>query len=48
MGDKGDSVDKLDKLVEKIKNKEIDKGFIKIKINKNKEIDNISIERDFK
>lgn len=47
MGDKGDSVDKLDKLVEKIKKKEIDKGFIKIKINKNKEIGNITIEKEF-
>lgn len=41
-------MEKLDKLVEQIKKKEIDKGFIKIKINKKKEIDNISIERDFK
>lgn len=43
-----ESMEKLEKLVEKIKNKEIGKGFIKIKINKNKEIDNISIEKDFK
>ncbi|MCI6031564.1 MAG: hypothetical protein SOY68_11365 [Fusobacterium varium] len=40
-------IDKLDKLVEKIKNKEIDKGFIKIKINKKKEIGNITIEKEF-
>lgn len=43
-----EGIEKLDKLVEQIKKKKIDKGFIKIKINKNKEIDNISIERDFK
>lgn len=40
--------DKLDKLIEKIRNKEINKGFIKIKINKNREVDNITIEEDFK
>lgn len=43
-----EGIEKLDKLVEQIKKKKIDKGFIKIKINKNKEIDNISIEKDFK
>lgn len=43
-----EGMEKLDKLVEQIKKKEIDKGFIKIKINKKKEIDNISIEKDFK
>lgn len=39
--------DILDRLVEKIKNKEIDKGFIKIKINKNREVGNITIEKEF-
>lgn len=39
--------DILDRLVEKIKNKEIGKGFIKIKINRNKEIGNITIEKEF-
>lgn len=39
--------DVLDKLVEKIRNKEIGKGFIKIKINKNREVGNITIENEF-
>lgn len=39
--------DALDRLVDKIKNKEIAKGFIKIKINKNREVGNITIENEF-
>lgn len=39
--------DKLDILVEKIKKREIEKGFVKIKINRNGEVGNITIEKDF-
>lgn len=42
-----EGIEKLNKLVEQIKKKKIDKGFIKIKINRNKEIGNITIEKEF-
>lgn len=46
MGDKGDSMDKLDKLVEKIKNEECCDEWIKLRIGKNKKIIKIVREKE--